>query len=167
MAATAYFGNRVAIYMCVAGTTLASSHLILVSKDFKAEPSFETAEYYGAGSIARQGVARHTAKIEVSFKTHKVDLSAGSDLLKIISGNATTDIGTLEVGTGDSSTPTLFDLYIFPDRDTATAQQTVVVEDVMFDKFPFGGDDTNWMEFEFSGTAGSFAIVSDTIPGAT
>ena len=49
---------------------------VLIVENFTASLGFTIEELYGMGSIARQDVARHTGKIEVSFKCFSIDLTA-------------------------------------------------------------------------------------------
>lgn len=161
MAVRTYFGNRAAVSLALKGGTEVKQ---LVVQDFSAEFNVSIEDLYGLGSIVRQDVARHSGKVDVSFKVFKVDpLSGTENLSKIITGAGTSTAGEISSGVNDTSKVQFYTMKVYLDSDETTTL-TAVIDDVVFDKFPVGGDDKSWIGFEFSGTGASFKLVEAAPP---
>jgi len=161
MTSRTYFGNRAVVTLSVKGGTETKQ---LVVQDFSAELNMSIEDLYGLGSIVRQDVARHSAKVDVSFKVFKVDpLSGTEDLDKIITGGGSGTAGELSSGVNDTSKLTLYTMKVYLDAD-AQSCLTAIIDDVVFDKFPVSGDDKSWIGFEFTGTGASFKIAETAPP---
>ena len=166
MAERTFFGNRAVVYMGD-GSSSAAADKVLIVENFTASLGFTIEELYGMGSIARQDVARHTGKIEVSFKCFSIDLT--TDAFKaMISGGITSPTGEFKSGTGDGSVPEKYFMTVYLDQDaTAGSVPSIQLTDVVFDKFPVTGDDKSWMGFEFNGTASGYKLdMAGSIPTA-
>jgi len=160
MTSRTYFGNRAVVTLTPSGGTETKQ---LVVQDFSAELNMSIEDLYGLGSIVRQDVARHSAKIDVSFKVFKVDPLSGTDSLsKIITGGGVDTAGALATGVNDTSKVETYTMKVYLDAD-ATTCLTATIGGVVFDKFPVSGDDKSWIGFEFSGTGASFKI-EETAP---
>lgn len=163
-----FFGNRAGVHLFPAGTdvtkpTTNPDYPLLIVKDFKAEFQQELAPLYGNGSIARQDIARHTVKVDVSFKFHKMDISTDdSELMKtIVGGNVATK--EFDVGANDTSDVQLFDIYAVMDSDEETDLHAlrVTVYDVAFNNFPLAFNDTDWVGFEFTGEGAGIKLENE------
>lgn len=163
-----FFGNRAAIYLYAQGGSVALADELLIVKDFKAEWTSELTPLYGNGSTARQDIARHTAKVDISFKFHKMDISpADSKLASVIASPVSTTV-TFESGNGDTSEPVVFDMAVVLDSDESTASNNLkaTIYDVAFTNFPISFSDTEWVGFEFTGEGAGILLENANKPAA-
>jgi len=164
MASTAAFAfaNTGTIAVNVGGAVTGAAVLGVV-KDVEITVSAEHVNLYGWGSILRQAVAKHSAKVSVKIGYMKVDpvITTGFQFSMLHPGTA--DGAFL-----DSNTVQLFcieGLFVFqPDSTGSPALQHLhaKVENVYFPNFPLKMAEGQWMKVDMTGE-GSTVTFTNTV----
>jgi len=143
-----FFGNRGTL--AIAGTSNPASATLAVLKGVELNVTFEHAELYGMGSILRQDVAKHTAKVEVSLKFAKFDPTITSSTFFpywILNPSATTSpSGTIE-DTNVVKTFTVTTNWV----GTGGRKIQAVVTNVYFESFPMPLPENDFVVLDMKG----------------
>ena len=163
MAETTFFGNRGKLYLVNDPDGTPDSDEIAILKGVEVTVQAEHQELYGMGSIKRQAVARHTAKVEVKIKSAKFDPAMATGLglayKSILDGDAS---GALTIT--DTNTVALFDLRLYAKGTGETNYLKVTVSDVYFPDIPFPLPENDWVVFELSGTGSDVTFLDNQTP---
>jgi len=151
MAGAFAFANRGTIAVNVGGTTTGAAVLGVV-KDVEITVSAEHVNLYGWGSILRQAVAKHSAKVAVKIGYMKFDpvVTTGFQFSMLRPTGAT---GAFE----DTNTVQLYcieGLFVFePDSTGTPALQHLhaKVENVYFPNFPLKMAEGQWLKVDMTG----------------
>lgn len=146
MATRKYFGETLTATI---STNAGSSLDFGIFQEVSVTVEFEHEELYGSGSILRQDVARHTARVKWKCKSASVDAKIMGEMV----GTYAEHTGTGSIN--DTSTATIFDLTGII-TDTSGKTFTATVSDAYFDNVPIIPEGTArdaWVMWEFEGTA--------------
>ena len=138
-----YFGNRGSI--TVGGETIA------VLKGIEVKVTFEHEELYGMDSILRQGVAKHTAAVEVKISAAKFDPAMGAGLGEVygwVLKGVSTDTATSITDTNTVATMAVV-VSITGTGDSASTIMTIA--GVYFESLPFPLPENDFTVFELNG----------------
>ena len=148
------FANRGTI--SVGGATLA------VVKDIEITTSAEHVNLYGWGSIRRQAVAKHSAKIAVKIGYMKFDpvISTGFQFLAWSTGGTN---GTI-FDTNTVTTYTVLAQFTFEPTATVVTDQHLhaSITNVYFPNFPLKMSEGQWMKVDMTGE-GSDIVFTNTL----
>jgi hypothetical protein len=143
-----FFGNRGTL--AVAGTSNPASATMAVLKGVEITTGFEHVELYGMGSILRQDVAKHSAKVEVKIKFAKFDPTITSSIFFpywILNPAATTSpSGTIE-DTNVEKTFTVTANWV----GTGGRKMQAAVTNVYFTNFPMPMPENDFVVIDMVG----------------
>jgi hypothetical protein len=151
------FANRGVIYADYGGTAIPTTQLGVV-KDVEITVSAEHVPLYGWGSIARQGVAKHSLKIPVKVGYVKwnpyVATGATPFPMGIFGGT------TVGWGASDTNVVPLFAIkavFTFEDGQVLTG----TIHNIFFPDLPLKASEGQWVRIDVSGegATASWAIV--------
>ena len=149
-----YFGNRGKLYI--------DNNAVAVLKGVEINVTMEYAELYAQSSILRQDVAKHTAKVEVKFKSAKFDPALGAGLSKIyglvLAGDESGDITTTLTDTNDVA---LFDVELFIKGTGETNYTKITATNVYFVGLPFPAPENDFTVFDLTGY-GDHVLIEET-----
>jgi hypothetical protein len=143
-------------------TITCNGQAVGVAKGCEVTVEFEHVELYGLGSILRQGVSKHTAKVPVTISSAKFDPT-------LATGIAQTYGVVLKGATGSTTSATITDtnqvaLFTIDGKFTAddgTTKLRLQVTGVYFESLPFAFTENEYVTFELSGV-GSGITISNT-----
>ena len=165
--ADTYFGNRGTILVQGTGSSAPTGSTVLaVVKGVEINVTFEHVELYGFGSIMRQDVAKHTAKVEVSIRWAKFDPALTSSTFFpywIMDPAATgTPSGTALAAiaaAGDTNVEKLFKVTAYW-VGTGGRTFTAVVEGVYFEGVPFPMPENDFVVMDMKGYGSLITITT-------
>lgn len=147
---TVYFANKGTLTITGAGGATPTDQVIAIVKDVEINWQVETVPLYGWGSIKRQGMARHSLKVDVKVGYMKFapDASGASPwwAFYVISPSD----GNTSSGTEDTNTVKYFDIaanFTGENGDTFTG----TVKNVAFNNFPMRASEAQWIKVDMSG----------------
>lgn len=145
-----FFANKGTI--AVAGSSgTPTSQAIGVAKDVEIVVSAEHVPLYGWGSIKRQAVAKHSAKVSVKIGFAKFDPETSSTIwfpFYAVSPTA----GAVTSAMEDTNTVKLFDVTItLTNEETAAKTLTIVAKNVYFPNIPIKASEGNWVRVDLDG----------------
>jgi hypothetical protein len=145
-----FFANKGTIAIAGVGGTPASQ-AVGVAKDVEIVVSSEHVPLYGWGSVKRQAVAKHTAKVSVKIGFAKFDPATSSTIwfpFYAISPTAGAVTSLME----DTNTVKLFDVTITLVNEEASAKTlTIVAKNVYFPSIPLKASEGNWVRVDLDG----------------
>jgi hypothetical protein len=154
-----FFGNRGTI--AVAGTTNPATQTLAVTKGVEINVTFEHVELYGMGSIVRQDVAKHTARVEVGIKFAKFDPTVSSSIFFpywILNPTGTTSpSGTIE-DTNVEKTFTVTANWV----GTGGRKMQIAVSNVYFENFPMPMPENDFVVLDLKGYGDGVTITNPT-----
>jgi hypothetical protein len=151
MAADTFFGNRGVV--TIVGTSPNANptiQTIAVLKGVEINTNFEHVELYGMGSIVRQDVAKHSAKVEVKIRFAKFDPTVASSTYFpywVLNPSATTTpSGAIE----DTNTEKLFTVVATGNGTGATIMKATVTN-VYFENVPMALPENDFVVMDLTG----------------
>lgn len=142
-------------------TITCNGETVGIAKGCEVTVEFEHVELYGLGSILRQGVSKHTARVPVTISSAKFDPS-------LASGIAETYGVALKGATGTTTSTTITDtnqvaLFAIDGKFTADDGTTLLrlqVSGVYFESLPFVFNENEYVTFELSGVGSGVTITN-------
>jgi hypothetical protein len=155
MAADTFFGNRAVV--TVAGTSNPTSETVAVAKGIEVTVTFEHVELYGMGSILRQDVARHTAKVDFKLRFAKLDPTLANYFMywQLNPSATTAPTGTIE----DTNSVKLFTVT-YKQVGTGGAIFDATISNVYFEDFPFPSPENDFVVVELTGHGSGITITN-------
>jgi hypothetical protein len=153
---TTFFGNRGTLAVVGASATPASQTLAVL-KGVEINVTFEHVELYGMGSILRQDVNKHTAKVEVSIKFAKFDNTLANFWpLYILDSTASgAPAGTIT----DSNVEKLWTITAVW-TGTNAQKMTAVVSNVYFENLPIPMPENDYVVLDLKGYGDGITITA-------
>ncbi len=144
-----FFANAAVIK--IAGQTVG------VAKGCEANVTFEHEELYGMGSIIRQGVSKHTARVEVSVSSAMFDpnLDAGFSKAYGLVLNGGTSKSTSINDTNRVATMEVSGVFT---ADDGTTQVEIIIHSVYWESLPFNATENEYVVNELSGFGSQITI---------
>lgn len=148
MANDTFFANRATL--TVAGSSNPAVQTMAVLKGVEINVNFEHVELYGMGSIVRQDVARHTAKVEVKIRFAKFDPTLASSTYFpywVLNPSATTTpSGAIE----DTNNEKLFTI-VATVTGTGGLIMKATITNVYFESFPMPLPENDFVVMDLTG----------------
>lgn len=155
-----FFANRGTLAV-VGVSANPATQTLAVLKGVEFNVTFEHVELYGMGSILRQDVAKHSAKVEVSVKYAKFDPTLSSSIFFpywILNPTATTTpSGVIE----DTNTEKLFTVtgnWV----GTGGMKMQIVAANVYFENFPMPMPEHDFVVLDLKGYGDNVTITNPT-----
>ncbi len=153
MAEKKYFANTAKI--------TAGGKPVGIGKSIEITVEFEYVELYGFGSIIRQGVSKHTAKVPVKIASAAFDGTFATGLGFVYGCTLNASSSDTATSITDTNQVALFDIIGEFTADDGTKGLKITVTGVYFENLPFIFSENEYANFELSGN-GSQATVLGT-----
>jgi len=153
MAQAKFFANAATI--TVAGQTLG------VAKGCEVNVTFEHVELYGLGSILRQGVSKHTARVEVTVSSAMFDPGLDAGIAKAY-GYVLEGGSTKSTSITDTNKVALMNVTGLFTADDGATQVLLTVSGVYWENLPFVATENEYIVPELSGYGSQITIAPPT-----
>jgi|LDZU01.1.fsa_nt_gi hypothetical protein len=160
-----FFANAAELVIVIDPDTINErEETIGVAKGCEVTIEFEHVELYGMGSIERQGVSKHTAKVPVTISAAKFDP-------QLVDGFASAYGVVLDPLDEIVGSPSIDDTTFVPrmnlvgtfTSDDGNFVLELEVEDIYFESLPFAFTENEYVVFELSGV-GEKVTITDVTP---
>ena len=144
-----FFGNRGTLAIVGSGTN-PTSQTLAVLKGVEINTGFEHVELYGMGSILRQDVAKHSAKVEVKIKFAKFAPALASSIFfgwYILNPTGTTTPSGVIEDTNVEKTFTVTANWV----GTAGQKMQAAVTNVYFESLPMPMPENDFVVLDLTG----------------
>lgn len=160
-----FFANSATLTFVIdPGTVDERTETIGVAKGCEVTIEFEHVELYGMGSIERQGVSKHTAKVPVTISSAKFDPTLVDGFASVYG----VVVDPLNEVVGD---PSIDDTTFVPrmnlvgtfTSDDGNFVLGLEVEDIYFESLPFAFTENEYVVFELSGVGEQVSITNESV----
>ncbi len=140
-------------------TITSGGQTVGVAKGCEVTVEFEHVELYGIGSILRQGVSKHTARVPVTISSAKFDPTLATGIAKTyglsLKGDGSSTVSTTIT---DTNQVALFTVNGKFTADDGTTLLQLTVTNVYFESLPFAFTENEYVTFELSGVGSGITI---------